>query len=229
MGVSFAIPSNLAEEIANQLIQSGEVTRGFMGIIIQQITPDLAKSFNVKPGLGIIISQVNEDSPAKKAGLRQGDVIIEFRGKPVKEVGRFRNQVALVPPGTREQLVILRNGKQKKLSITIGKLSEENKLAAVAPSQSTEEIGLSVQTLTPQLAKQFNARAGEGVIVTEVKPGSIASMGGIKTGMVILQVNQKPVKNVAEFKRAFKESSKEKHVLFLARIGNAQQYFALSW
>ena len=105
----------------------------------------MAKSFNVKPGHGIIVSQVNEDSPAKKAGLRQGDVIIEFRGKPVKEVGRFRNQVALVPPGTREELIILRNGKQKKLSITIGKLSEENRLAASAPSQSTEEIGLSVQ------------------------------------------------------------------------------------
>ena len=229
MGVSFAIPSNLAKEIANQLIKSGEVTRGFLGIVIQQITPELAKSFNVKPGQGIIVSQVSEDSPAKKAGLRQGDVIIKFRGKPVKEVGRFRNQVALVPPGSREQLVILRDGKRKKLSITIGKLSEKNKLAAAGPAQSTVEIGLSVQTLTPQLAKQFNAKSGEGVVVTEVQPGSIAAMGGIKTGMVILQVNQKPVNSATEFKLAVKKSSNEKRVLLLARNGNVQQFFALSW
>lgn len=229
MGIGFAIPSNLAKEIANQLIKNGEVTRGYMGIMIQQITPDLAKSFNVKPGQGIIVSQVSEGSPAKKAGLAPGDVIISFRGKPVKEVGRFRNLVALIPPGSREQLVILRGGKREKLNITIGKLAEENKLASAEPSQSTEKIGLSVQTLTPQLAKQFDAKPGEGVVVTTVQPGSIAAMGGIKTGMVILQVNHKPVKSAAEFKRAVKKSSNEKRVLLLARKGNVQQFFALSW
>jgi len=113
MGVSFAIPSNLAKEIANQLIENGEVTRGYLGIMIQQVTPDLAKSFNIKLGQGIIVSQVNDGSPAEKAGLRQGDVIIKFRGKPVKEVGHFRNLVALIQPGGQEKLVILRNGEQR--------------------------------------------------------------------------------------------------------------------
>lgn len=230
MGVSFAIPSNLAEAIANQLIEKGEVSRGFLGIVIQQITTELAKSFNVKPGHGIIVSQVSENSPAEKAGLRQGDIIIKFRGKKVEEVGRFRNQVALTSPGSREQLTIIRDGKQKKLNVTIGKLTDDNKLAAADPSsQKTEEIGISVQTLTPQLAKQFNATPGEGVVVTEVQPGSIAAMGGIKTGMVILQVNNKPIKNAAAFKRAIKESSNEKRVLLLTRSGNMQQFFALSW
>ena len=230
MGVSFAIPSNLAEAIANQLIEKGEVSRGFLGIVIQQITTELAKSFNVKPGHGIIVSQVSENSPAEKAGLRQGDIIIKFRGKKVEEVGRFRNQVALTSPGSQEQLTIIRDGKQKKLNVTIGKLTDDNKLAAADPSsQKTEEIGISVQTLTPQLAKQFNAKPGEGVVVTEVQPGSIAAMGGIKTGMVILQVNNKPIKNAAAFKRAIKESSKEKRVLLLTRSGNMQQFFALSW
>ena len=229
MGVSFAIPSNLAKEIAYQLIQSGEVTRGFLGIIIQQITPELAESFNVKAGQGIIVSQVNDRSPAKKAGLRQGDVIVEFRGKPVKEVGRFRNRVALIPPGSREELVILRNGKRKIINITIGKLSEEDKLATAGPAQSTEEIGLSVQTLTPQIAKQFNTKPGKGVVVTQVQPGSIASMGGIKTGMVILEVNQKVVNSAAEFKREVKKRSSEKRVLFLTRNGSIQQFIVLSW
>jgi len=229
MGVSFAIPSNLAKEIAYQLIKSGEVTRGFLGIIIQQITPELAESFNVKAGQGIIVSQVNDGSPAKKAGLRQGDVIVEFRGKPVKEVGHFRNRVALIPPGSREKLVILRNGERKIINITIGKLTEEDKLATTGPAQSTEEIGLSVQTLTPQIAKQFNAKPGKGVVVTQVQPGSIAAMGGIKTGMVILQVNQKPVNSAAEFKREVKKSSNEKRVLFLTRNGSVQQFIVLSW
>ena len=228
MGIGFAIPSNLAKEIANQLIKNGKVTRGYLGIMIQQITPDLAKSFNIEPGQGIIVSQVSENSPAKKAGLTPGDVIISFRGKPVKKVGRFRNLVALIPPGSREQLVILRDGKQKKLNITIGKLFEENKLAALEPSQSTEEIGLSVQTLTPQLAKQFNVKSGEGVVVTAVRSGSIAAMGGIESGMVILQVNHKPVKSAAEFKRAVKKSSKEKRVLLLTRKGNIQQFIVLN-
>ena len=230
MGVSFAIPSNLAEAIANQLIENGEVSRGFLGIVIQQITTELAKSFNVKPGHGIIVSQVSENSPAKKAGLRQGDIIIKFRGKKVEEVGRFRNQVALTSPGSREQLTIIRDGKQKKLNVTIGKLTDDNKLATADPSsQKTEEIGISVQTLTPQLAKQFNTKPGEGVVVTEVQPGSIAAMGGIKTGMVILQVNNKSVNNAAAFKRAIKESSDEKRVLLLTRSGIMQQFFALSW
>lgn len=228
MGVSFAIPSNLAQQIAYQLIKKGEVTRGFLGIIIQQITPELAESFNVKPGRGIIISQVNDKSPAKKAGLRQGDVIVEFRGKPVKEVGNFRNQVALVPPGSREKLVILRNGKRKIVNITIGKLSEEDKLAAVEP-QSTEEIGLTVQTLTSQIAKQFNVKPGKGVVVTQVQPNSIAAMGGIKTGMVILEVNQKPINSAADFKREIKKSSAKKRALFLTRNGNIQQFIVLSW
>ena len=126
-------------------------------------------------------------------------------------------------------MIILRNGEQKKLNITIGKLSGKDKLASAEPSQSTEKIGLSVQTLTLQLAKQFDAKPGEGVVVTAVQPGSIAAMGGIKTGMVILQVNHKPVKSAAEFKRAVKKSSNEKRVLLLARKGNVQQFFALSW
>ncbi len=227
MGVSFAIPSNLASEIATQLIENGEVTRGFLGIMIQQVTPDLAKSFNIKMGQGIIVSQVTNGSPADKAGLRQGDVILEFRGKPVKEVGRFRNQVALISPDSREKLVIQRNGERKILNLTVGKLPGKGKLASLESQQGAEKMGLSVQTLTPQLAKQFNAKPGEGVVVTAVQPGSIADKKGIRTGMIILQVNQKPVSTAAEFKDAVKNSD-GKQVLLLARIGDAQQFIVLT-
>ncbi|MFQ5788012.1 MAG: trypsin-like peptidase domain-containing protein, partial [Thermodesulfobacteriota bacterium] len=107
MGVGFAIPIDLAREIANQLIEKGEVTRGYLGIVIQPLTADLAKSFDIENGKGILISQVSEDSPAEKAGLKQGDVIIAYRGEPVTDIGTFRNRVALTPPGSQEKLTIL--------------------------------------------------------------------------------------------------------------------------
>jgi serine protease Do len=229
MGVGFAIPSNLAKAIAHQLIEHGEVTRGYLGIVIQQLTPDLAETFNIEPRQAILVAQVSAGSPAGKAGLRQGDVIIAYRGQPVKEIGRFRNRVSLTPPGSREKLTILRDGKRKTLSVTIGKLNKE-KLVAQAPTQSTDEIGLTVQTLTPQLAAQFDTKAGEGVVVTEVQPGSIAAMAGIEPGTVILQVNRKAVNSAAEFARAVERGGKEKRrVLLLVRKDDMQRYVALSW
>lgn len=228
MGVGFAIPSNLAKAIANQLIEHGEVTRGYLGIVIQQLTADLAESFDIEPGKGILVAQVGENSPAAKGGLRQGDVIVAFRGEPVTDVGSFRNRVSLTPPGSTETITVLRNGTRRDLRITIGKLSED-KLIAQGPAQSTAEIGLTVQTLTPQLAEQFDAKPGEGVVVTEVRPGSIAAMAGIQTGSVILQVNREAVRSAADFQRAVKQTSGHKRLLLLVRKGGMQRYVALNW
>ncbi|SER25172.1 serine protease Do [Nitrosomonas sp. Nm51] len=226
MGIGFAIPSNLAEAIANQLIDRGEVTRGYLGIVIQQLTAELAESFDVKANKGILVAQVSEDSPAQQAGLRQGDVIIRFRDAPITDVGNFRNRVALTQPGTKVALTILREGKERTLQVTIGKLTKD-KVAAVDPAQSTDEIGITVQTLTPQLAEQFNAKAGEGVVVTEVEPGSIAARAGIEVGSIILQVNRKPVKNATEFQQAVKAGNKR--ILLLIRKGSMQRYLILNW
>lgn len=228
MGVGFAIPSNLAKNIAHQLIDHGEVTRGYLGIVIQQLTPALSESFNIETGRGILVAQVNKDSPADKAGLREGDVIVEFRGKQAKDVGSFRNLVALTMPGKTESLVVLRNGKRKTLQVTIGRFSGDS-LAAQEPTRGVDEIGLVVQTLTPQLAEQFNAKAGEGVVVTGVQPGSIAAMAGIETGFVILEVNRKVVKSAAEFQRAVEQAAADKRLLLLVRKDDMQRYVALSW
>ncbi len=228
MGVGFAIPSNLAKAIADQLIEHGEVTRGYLGVVIQPLTPDLAESFSMDPGKGVLVAQVSENSPAEKAGLRQGDVIVEYGGKPVTDVGNFRNRVSLTAPGSTETITVLRDGKRKTLKVTIGRLTED-KLIARGPAQSTDEIGLTVQTLTPQLAEQFDARPGEGVVVTEVHPGSIAAMAGIETGSIILQVNREPVSSAADFRRAIKQAASEKRVLLLVRKGGMQRYVALSW
>ncbi|ADE14326.1 protease Do [Nitrosococcus halophilus Nc 4] len=228
MGVGFAIPSSLAKIIADQLIETGEVIRGYLGIVIQPLTAELAESFGLKQSQGILVAQVSEDSPAAKAGLKQGDVIISYQGKSVKDIGDFRNRVALTPPGSREALTLLRDGKQREVKVTIGELSKTQTLAQ-GPAQTAEELGLAVQTLTPELARQFDAKAGEGVVVTGVKAGSIAAMAGIRPGNVILQVNRKPVNSAEEFDRAVKESRDDRRVLLLVRSGDMQRYVVLRW
>ncbi|MEJ2406779.1 MAG: DegQ family serine endoprotease [Candidatus Thiodiazotropha sp.] len=228
MGVGFAIPSNLARAVANQLIDQGTVTRGFLGIVIQQLTPELAQSFDMEPGKGILVAQVSEDSPALRAGLKQGDVILSYQGEPVTTVGNFRNQVALTTPGTRAELGILRDGRAETLEVMIGELSQD-KLVAQGGTQGADELGLMVQTLTPELADQFDARAGEGVVVTEVRRGSIAAMAGIEPGTVILQANRRTLSSAADFEQAVNQSRNEKRILLLIRKDGMQRYLALNW
>ena len=140
----------------------------------------------------------------------------------------FRNQVSLTMPGSTETITILRDGKRKTLQITIGQLTED-RLIAQGPAQSADEISLTLQTLTPQLAEQFNAEPGEGVVVTNVKPGSVAAMAGIEPGTIILQANQQPVKDAADFAAALQRSKQENRVLLLIRHGGMQRFVALSW
>ncbi len=228
MGVGFAIPINLAKSIANQLIDRGEVTRGFIGIIIQPLTPELAKSFGIDEAQGILIAQVNEGSPAAKSDLRAGDVIVEHRGERVQDIGRFRNRVSLTPPGTKEHLTIMRDGKRINVTLTIGKLTEDHVIAS-GPARSDEELGLTVQTLTKDLAEKFDTDVSDGVMVTAVAASSIAALAGIEPGTVIVQVNRKPVKTARAFKKAVDASRKEKRILLLVRTGVGQRYVVLKW
>ena len=228
MGIGFAIPINMAKEIAHQLITKGKVTRGFLGIVIQPLTVDLAEAFGIEQNQGILVAEVTEDSAADKSGVQQGDVIVAFRDRPVSDVGTFRNQVSMISPGEREKISIIRDGKRHDLMITIGTRSQEDVIAK-GLTQSADQLGLTVQTLTAELARQFNAKVGEGVVVTSVKRGSVAAMAGINTGTIILQVNRKPVKTAADFKREASKASKEKSVLLLIRSENMQRYVLLSW
>ncbi|BCG63477.1 MAG: serine protease Do [Methyloprofundus sp.] len=228
MGIGFAIPIDLAKAVAEQLIDKGEVVRGHLGVVIQPLTPELAESFGVNQGEGILISQVVEDSPADKAGLKQGDVIIAYRGSKVDSIGKFRNQVALTTPSSQEELVILRDGKRKTVTVKIGQ--QDNTLQVTkGSSQSVDKIGMTVQTITPQLAEKYNIPSGAGVVVNNVQPGSIAAQAGVQPGTVILQVNRKKVKNAAEFKRAVKDSYAQKKVLLLVRSDNYQRFIILEW
>ncbi len=227
MGIGFAIPINMIKSIKQQLVESGSVTRGYLGIIIQDLTPDLAKSFGLDLHKGVLIAEVSKNSPAEKAGLKQGDVIIRFDGKPVERVGPFRNRVALNAPGSSKPITILRKGVQQTLSVTIGKLPEGEQQASSSAPQTLEKLGLAVQTLTPDLARQFDLEDNKGVVVTQVKQGSVAAMAGIRPGTIIQEVNRTAVRNAKEFLQAVAKSPKGDAILLLIREGRYSRFVAL--
>ncbi len=227
MGIGFAIPINMVKAIEKQLIEKGEVTRGYLGVMIQELTPDLRESFGLKENEGVLISDVIEGSPAEKAGLKRGDVVIEFNGKKVTDVSQFRNLVALTPPGTKSKIVVIRNGKRKEFEVILGNLKKATLIAA-SKSKILKKLGFSVQNLTKDLAEQFGYTKKKGVLISQVIPGSPAYQAGIEPGMLILEVNRIPVHNTKEFFKAVRKSQKSGKVLLLIYDGNYTRYVILS-
>ncbi|WP_303722954.1 DegQ family serine endoprotease [Malonomonas rubra] len=225
MGIGFAIPINMAKNIRDQLVEHGTVTRGRLGIYIQDINKDLADSFGLEQIDGILVAQVIEDSPAAKAGLRQGDVILELDGIKVDKVAKFRNQIALTRPGTEIKLTVLRDGEEKQIKATIGSLETDEQGKPVS-ADKLPKLGMSLQKLTDELAGQFGYEGEKGVLVTAVEADSIADRAGIKRGDLIEEVNRKAVTEPQQVKEMIKESDK-KTVLLLVRQGEASRYLAL--
>lgn len=228
LGIGFAIPINLARHVADQLIENGEVVRGFLGVAIQPVTPALADNFGLDRARGILIARVNDDSPASRGGLQQGDIVLSFRGRTVDDIGAFRNRVAQTAPGTPVELEIVRDGRQRNVQVRLGRLeSDPQQSAAAAPSRKAQPLGLSVQTLTRSLADQLGIDAAEGVVVTGVVRGSPAAEAGIGEGSVILQVDRQAVKNASDFQRRIAQSAGDGQVLLLVREGDFQRYLVI--
>jgi serine protease Do len=228
MGVGFAIPINMARGVATQLLQGGEVSRGHLGVAVQELTPELADSFGLEGRQGVLVAQVTKGSPAEKSGLRQGDLIVQYQGEEVGDTGKFRNRISLTPPGTRAELVIIRNGREQNIGVSIGRLEEVGAIAQQAHERTTE-LGLVVQGMTPELAKKLRTRPGEGVVVTKVMSGSVAAMAGIEPGSVILQVNKQPVSSAGEFAKLVNASGDDRHVLLLVSRRGTTYYVVLRW
>jgi len=227
-GIGFSIPINLAKSIADQLLANGSITRGYLGILIQELTPQLAESFGIEEKKGILVSQINEDSPAAQSDLKQGDVIIAYAGKPVLRLAEFRNRVALSPPGSAQKITVIRDGKQKNISVVIGKRTPQN--TGVSSIEYTEEkLGLTVNNLTEELARKYAVKLGRGILVTKVRAGSISALANIQPGNIILQVNRKPVNSVIDFQRTIRKAKSDKKVLLLLQDGDAQRYAVLNW
>jgi serine protease Do len=226
VGVGFAIPSNMAKVAYKQLKEKGSVTRGYIGIVIQPLTPDLAKYFHISEEKGILISEVMKDSPGEKAGLKRGDVIKEIKGRPITDMASFRNEVAMTAPGTKIELTIVREGKEEKVTVTIEKLSAEAAQKAGLTKPSTD-IGITVQNLTNDLAAQLGYKGEKGVVISFVKPGSPADEAGLKAGMLIEQVGQKPVTNVDEFQDEIQKEAEKGSILLLIRNKGYNEYVVI--
>ena len=224
MGIGLAIPIDMAKTIMNQLIDNGKVTRGYLGIVIQDLTPDLAQSFKLGNVKGILVAQVTSDSPAEKAGVESGDVITRLDGQPVEKISEFRNKVSLTAPGTQVDLTVLRHGKEKAIDVKIGELTDDVQVAENGSFKSSD-LGLEVQTLTPELSQQFNIQDDHGVVVTRVESGSTAEWAGIHPGALILEVNREPVRDAESFRQAVAHS--EGTVLLLVKEGQMSRYVAL--
>ncbi len=218
MGIGFAIPMNMAKPIYRQLLAKGGITRGYLGIGIQDLDGDLAESFGLETANGVLVREVQAGSSAAEAGFQVGDVIVGFRGKPVKQAGNFRNAVALTEPGKAVAVEVIRQGERKTLSVTLGQRDQE---AAAVDGESAAEhadaLGLTVQPLTPELAERMELEGAQGVVVSDVAVDSQAARAGLAPGALIQQVNQKPVNTVAAFQQAVAEAKAKGSVLLLVR------------
>ncbi len=198
MGLSFAIPIEVAMGVVEQIKKTGTVSRGWLGVYIQEVTQELAESFGLDKPYGALVSQVIKDSPAEKYGLKAGDVIVAFNDKPILDSANLPPLVGQVPVGSKAQLKILRNRQYKTVEVTIEVLPEDDTPvhAQKAPA-SSNAIGVEVSALTPAEQQQF----GRGLRVSKVLAGSVAHKGGIKVGDIILELNRKDIKNVADFRK----------------------------
>ncbi|MBI1998016.1 MAG: DegQ family serine endoprotease [Deltaproteobacteria bacterium] len=224
MGIGFAIPINLVKEVLPQLRGKGKVTRGFLGVLIQKVTPEIAESLGMDKGYGALVANVTKDGPADKAGVKVGDVIVEFDGKEVKDSSDLPIIVARTPVDKRARMKVLRDKKEISLTVSVGELKDEEVVAS-APEKG--ELGLTVQRLTPQMAESLGLDRTEGVVVSAVEPGSAADEAGIRRGDVIMEVDRKAIRNLDEYKKAVAGIRKGRGVLFLVRRGDSTLFLAL--
>jgi len=229
MGVGFSVPITLAAEVMKRIRETGHVVRGWLGVGIQRLTPELAESMKLKTEEGVLISQVFEGGPAAKAGLKARDVVLEYNGKPMKTSYDLQSAVAWTKPGTPGALVILRDGKRMNLKVEVEERPSRPELAGVDKGGPAEmkDLGLEVANLTAETAQRYGYRQGQGVLITDVEPGSVASMVNLKRGMLILEVARQKVTSVTELRQAMKKADLAKGIPLLVRAGDRETFVVL--
>ena len=216
-GIGFAIPVNMAKAVLRDLIDKGKVTRGWLGVAIQDMDASLAEQFDVKITEGVLISDVQDNSPAKEAGFERGDILIEYNNKEIADVNSLRHIVAQTEVGKKVDVKILRKGEEKILTVKIGE--QPSDLFATGRPSIGEDLGMSVQNLTEELAKSFGYEGENGVVVSAVEPGSPAAQADVKEGDLIKEVNRQRINNIKEFREVLKSTEKGKDILLLLRRG----------
>jgi serine protease Do len=215
IGIGFAIPSDLTKKIVTQLKETGKVVRGYLGIQLQanDINDELKEVLNLKSKKGAMINSVEPGTPADKAGLQKLDVIIEINGQPVEDNNDLLFKIAEIRPGTKVDLIVIRNGKEQKFSVKLTELVDSKTQETEAATD--DDIGYSVQDLTASIARQYGFQSQEGVLIMSVSPYSEAEEEGIQPGDIILEVNRQPVQNVRDFQKIIKKIEKGRAYLLL--------------
>jgi serine protease Do len=222
-GIGFAIPVNLAKELLPQLYAKGKVVRGWLGVMIQKVTPELARSFDLSEPQGALVAEVVAGSPAARGGIKRGDVITMFDGTDIREMHELPRAVANTPVGKKVKVAVRRQGQTKTLIIAIAELKDDS---TAAPTELATRLGLEVQDLTPELAQRMGVQLTEGVFVAEVAAESPAADAGIRNGDVIMEVNRQRVRNTEEYAEALRRSTDATLLLLIAR-GDSTLYVAL--
>ena len=225
-GIGFAIPINMAKDVAPQLQEKGHVTRGWFGVSIQEMNPELAKSFGLKENKGALVAEVVPGSPAEKAGIERGDVITEFDGKEVTESKGLPQIVASTPVGKSVAVKLWRNGKGLDRQVKVAEMAESVEIAKTPSHNKT--LGITVQNLTPEMARKLRLREQTGAVVTRVEPGSPAADAGIQTGDIIREVNRKPVKDANDVVKQIEQAKDQNSVLLLVQRGQNSLFAAVT-
>ncbi|QER42786.1 DegQ family serine endoprotease [Thermodesulfobacterium sp. TA1] len=232
MGIGFAIPSNIVKTVVEQLKSKGKVERGFLGITIQDLTPNLAKVLGIKNvSDGAVITEVMPNSPAYKAGLKEKDVVVGFNGKTVKNALELKSYILLSKPGTEVVLDVIRDNKLEKIKVIVGSPPENafiSKAELEEAQEILEQLGFYVEELTPALAKRLGLKQTKGVVITEVIPESPADYANLTPGMVIDEVNGVKVNNLKDFLKGLKKAVKSKTVLLGIRVNGGRRLVSLS-
>jgi len=223
VGIGFAIPINIAKSILKDLKEKGNVTRGWLGVMIQKITPDLAKSFGLKDSKGALVGDVIPDGPAFKAGIKRGDVIVRFDKQPVDEMEVLPKIVARTIPGRAVKVEVVRDGKVKVFDITIEVLKDTGAVVLA----KNDPVGMQVQDITPELMKSLKLDSKEGVLVSDVAAAGAAGEAGIRRGDVITEINRAPINTVEDYNRVTSSAEKGSTVLFLVRRGGSTIFIAV--
>jgi serine protease Do len=225
-GLGFAIPSSLAKSIITQLKEKGKVVRGWMGVSIQSVTPDLAQSFGMKEARGALVGDVSPGSPADKAGLKRGDVIVAYDGKNIKDSNDLPRYVAETPVGKTVDVTIVRDGKEKRVPVKIEEMTEEKPQPQTEETTGVESYGMKLDELTGRWQQHLQTGEKSGVVVVGVEEGSTADDAGIEAGDIIKEVDRKPVRNLEEYNAAV-QKAKGRSVLLLVQRGKQSFYASL--
>jgi len=228
VGIGFAIPVSLAKAVVTQLAESGSVTRAWLGVAIQPVTPDLAKSFERADTAGALVSSVTPGSPASRAGLKPGDIITRYDGRAIARVGDLPRAVAETRVGRHVPLTVVRDGKSLELTARVEALESKESRQASSEPDAKPALGLAVQPLTPEVARRLGVTEREGLVVQGVEEGSPAVEAGFERGDVIVEVNRQPAKSVALLKDAVAKREKGKPILFRVERQGTSLYLTVA-